>query len=62
MKYDCLIIDDEKLLADSTAEYFNLFDVKTAVVYSASECLSFFIDNTAELLLLDINLEYSSGF
>lgn len=28
MTYDCLIIDDEKLLADSTAEYFNLFDVK----------------------------------
>lgn len=62
MKYDCLIIDDEKLLADSTAEYFNLFDVKTAVVYSASECRSFFIENTAELLLLDINLEDSSGF
>ena len=34
MNYDCLIIDDEKLLADSTAEYFNLFDVKTAAVYS----------------------------
>ncbi len=62
MNYDCLIIDDEKLLADSTAEYFNLFDVKTAVVYSASECRSFFIENTAELLLLDINLEDSSGF
>lgn len=31
MKYDCLIIDDEKLLADSTAEYFNLFSVKTAL-------------------------------
>ena len=25
MTYDCLIIDDEKLLADSTAEYFNLY-------------------------------------
>ncbi len=24
MQYDCLIIDDEQLLADSTAEYFNL--------------------------------------
>ena len=36
MKYDCLIIDDEKLLADSTAEYFNLFGVQTAVVYDAA--------------------------
>lgn len=62
MNYDCLIIDDEKLLADSTAEYFNLFGVKTAVVYSASECRDFFRENTAQLLLLDINLGNSSGF
>lgn len=62
MKYDCLIIDDEKLLADSTAEYFNLFDVKTAVVYDASACRQFFFENTAKLLLLDINLSDSSGF
>lgn len=62
MDYNCLIIDDEKMLADSTAEYFDLFDVKTAVAYSASECRAFFKENTAELLLLDINLEDGSGF
>lgn len=62
MTYDCLIIDDEKLLADSTAEYFNLFGVKTAVAYSASECRSFFRENAARLLLLDINLGDGSGF
>lgn len=62
MKYDCLIIDDEKLLADSTAEYFNLFGIKTAIAYSASECRDFFRENTAQLLLLDINLGDSSGF
>lgn len=62
MNYDCLIIDDEKLLADSTAEYFNLFGVKTAVVYDAMQCRNFFIENTARLLLLDINLGDSSGF
>lgn len=62
MKYDCLIIDDEKMLADSTSEYFNLFGVHTAVVYNASECRKFFKENTAELLLLDINLGDSSGF
>ena len=62
MTYDCLIIDDEKLLADSTAEYFNLFGVKTAVAYSASECRSFFRENSARLLLLDINLGDGSGF
>ncbi len=47
MKYDCLMIDDEKLLADSTAEYFNLFGVRTAVAYSVSECRRFFRENTA---------------
>lgn len=62
MIYDCLIVDDEKLLADSTAEYFNLFGVRTAVAYSVSECKDFFRENTAELLLLDINLDDGSGF
>ncbi|NBJ94167.1 response regulator transcription factor [Parablautia muri] len=62
MTYDCLIIDDEKLLADSTAEYFNLFGVKTAVAYSVSDCRNFWKENTAELLLLDINLGDGSGF
>lgn len=62
MKYDCLIIDDETLLADSTAEYFNLFGVKTAVVYDAPQCRDFFLAHTADLLLLDINLGSCSGF
>ncbi len=62
MTYRCLIIDDEKLLADSTAEYFNLFGVKTAIAYSVSDCRDFFRENTAELLLLDINLGDGSGF
>lgn len=62
MKYDCLIIDDEKMLADSTAEYFNMFGVSTAVSYSASECRAFLEEHTAELLLLDINLGDGSGF
>ncbi len=62
MKYNCLIVDDEKVLADSTAEYFNLFGVNTVAVYGADGCRSFFRDNTAELILLDINLEDGSGF
>ena len=62
MTYDCLIIDDERLLADSTAEYFNLFGVRAAAVYSAGECRDFFKGNEAQLLLLDINLGDGSGF
>ncbi len=62
MEYKCLIVDDEKLLADSTAEYFNLFGVKTAAVYGADGCLGFLGENTVELILLDINLGDGNGF
>ena len=61
MNYDCLIVDDEKLLCDSTAEYFNLFGIKTATAYSTGECLSFLEHNKTCLLLLDINLGDGSG-
>lgn len=62
MKYNCLIVDDEKVLADSTAEYFNLFGVKTVAVYGSDDCRRFFESNNAELILLDINLGDGSGF
>ncbi len=62
MHYQCLIVDDEKVLANSTAEYFNLFGVKTCAVYSVDKCQKFFQNNTAELILLDINLGDGSGF
>lgn len=62
MRYDCLIIDDEKELCNNTAEYFNMFDVKTAAVYSSAEANAFFNTNETSLVLLDINLSDGSGF
>ncbi|MDR0221292.1 MAG: response regulator transcription factor [Lachnospiraceae bacterium] len=62
MKYDCLIVDDEELLSESACEYFNTFGVKTAWADSTDACLSFFRENKADLILLDINLGNSSGF
>ncbi len=62
MKYNCLIVDDEKVLADSTAEYFNLFGVNTFAVYNVDDCRGFFRENTAQLILLDINLGDGNGF
>lgn len=62
MHYNCLIIDDENPLAESTTEYFNLFSVTTAAVPDAKACLSFLQTNTVDIILLDINLEHSSGF
>lgn len=62
MDYKVLLIDDETELAESTAEYFNMFDISTCCVYTAADALEFFKDNRAELILLDINLEDMSGF
>lgn len=62
MHVNCLIVDDEIALAESTAEYFTMFDVSTKVVNNANDCLTFLKDNSVDILLLDINLEQSSGF
>lgn len=62
MEYTCLIIDDEKLLTDSTCEYLNLFGVSSTVCYSVEEARNFFKSNTTQLILLDINLGDGSGF
>lgn len=62
MDYDCLIVDDEEALAQSTCDYFNLFDVKSDWVGDAQACLAFLQQNRAEVILLDINLPGSSGF
>ncbi|MGM9949580.1 MAG: response regulator transcription factor [Lysinibacillus sp.] len=62
MKLDCLIVDDEIVLAETTSEYFNMFDVKTAFVTSAEECRRFLQENEPSLILLDINLGDESGF
>jgi len=62
MNYDCLIVDDELELAETTCEYFNLFDVRTAFVTDAAACRTFLHEHTVSLLLLDINLNETSGF
>lgn len=62
MHYNCLIVDDEKELASATSEYFNMFDIKTHFVTSASECREFLKQNETDMMLLDINLKDGSGF
>lgn len=62
MHYQCLIVDDEKALADSTCEYFNLFGVSTVAVYDAKSCLHIIDEHTIDVILLDVNLEETSGF
>ncbi|MFP4974098.1 response regulator transcription factor [Paenibacillus sp. CN-4] len=60
--YDCLIVDDETVLAETACEYFSMFDVKSAYVTSAEACEHFLQENETSLILLDINLGGSSGF
>ena len=62
MHYNCLIVDDEVELARMTAEYFRMFDVSTAYVTSKEDCYAFLRENTADLILLDINLGDGTGF
>ncbi len=63
MHYNCLIVDDEIELAKMTAEYFRMFEVSTYYVDSSASCLGFFEEgNTADLVLLDINLSDGTGF
>ena len=63
MHYNCLIVDDEIELAKMTAEYFRMFDVLTMYVDSAAACYSFFDEgDTADMVLLDINLGDGTGF
>ena len=61
-EYDCLIVDDEEALSQSTCEYFNMFGVKTFWVADEKACFDFFAKNKTDLILLDINLGKSSGF
>lgn len=62
MKYQCLMIDDDVTIAETTAEYFNFFDIKTAYVTGYNEAETFLEENEVSLLLLDINLGECSGF
>ena len=62
MKYDCLLVEDDKLLGESTCEYFNAFGVKTYHADNYQNCMEFLYDHEADLMLLDINLPDGSGF
>lgn len=57
-----LMIDDDEVIAASTAEYFNMFDVKTEYVTGFDEAERFLETHLVSLLLLDINLGDKSGF
>lgn len=60
--YKVLMIDDDEMIATATAEYFNMFGVKTSYVTSYADAVAFLEEHDVSLLLLDINLGEKSGF
>lgn len=62
MNYNCLIVDDEETIAQTTCEYFNMFDVSCDYVTTYDACLDFLTEHHVSLLILDINLGSRSGF
>ena len=62
MKYQCLMIDADRTIAETTAEYFNIFDIRTAFVTSYEEAVTFLHTHEVSLLLLDVGLGERSGF
>jgi len=61
-KVNVLIIDDDKVIAESTSEFFNMFGVSTAYVTGFDEAVKYLDTHLVSLLLLDINLGDKSGF
>ncbi len=62
MEYQCLIVDDEEMICQSTCEYFNIFDLPTTYVTNYEDALAFLTDHNISILILDINLGKHSGF
>ncbi len=62
MHYHVLIVDDETMLAEMTAKYFNPRGIITLTAATADEALDALKTHEIDLILLDINLGKSSGF
>lgn len=61
-KIDCLVIDDERDLADSIEEYFGVFDLSVDCSYNISDAEQLMINNSYSIVLLDLNLPDGSGY
>jgi len=62
VRYQCLIVDDEKELGQATCEYFEMFGVTAKHVLNGADCMEVLEKDEVKVLLLDINLEKESGF
>ena len=56
MDYKCLVVDDDLTIAENTAEYFNIFDIKTAFVTSYEDAVKFLGRKTKLRLFFSISI------
>lgn len=61
MHYDCLVVEDDITIAQSTSEYLSMFDVKTEYALSYSTAWDFLQNNSVSVILLDVMLGADSG-
>ena len=59
---ECLIIDDDKDIAATITEYFNLFNLSCEYVTNYEEGVSAISEKQPSVVLLDINLGEQTGF
>ena len=62
LTYDCLIVEDEKPLAENTCKYLNLSGIRSEAVFNVEGYYEFMDANTARMILLDINLGDGCGY
>src|SRR5579863_3166633 len=60
-KLNLLVVDDERLIADSLAWILNLKGLNTHSVYSGSEAISHAVTNPIDILISDVVMEGMSG-
>lgn len=59
---DCLIVEDEKDLADSIQSYFGVFGIKADCAYSIESAQKHLENTKYRIVLMDINLPDGSGY
>ena len=59
---DCLIIDDDAVIAGTICEYFSLFDLECAYETEYAAGLRAAVEMRPSLIILDVNLGAESGF
>lgn len=62
MKYNILLVEDEKKLADTIQAGLIEHDYDVTIAYNGLDGKKLFLDNAYDLIILDINLPFINGY